>query len=176
MDEKVQRGEHQTAPSPPLCQQEAHLTQPVGTDADMTSQHKAGTPEILVFPSPTQGPNMPTRSKILLHQRAIPADALLFSNNSAETEKQENEISHSGNQKEIENRIQGWCLRSQTLVLLRSPTHHQQKRQHLPACLLILPPSPITSIYECVSKYLPLYIHPWALNSNPSFDLELKKH
>ncbi|XDC56153.1 hypothetical protein R6Z07M_007335 [Ovis aries] len=47
---------------------------------------------------------MPTRSKILLHQRAIPADALLFSNNSAETEKQENEISHSGNQKEIENR------------------------------------------------------------------------
>lgn len=48
---------------------------------------------------------MPTRSKILLHQRAIPADALLFSNNSAETEKQENEISHSGNQKEIENRV-----------------------------------------------------------------------
>ena len=46
-----------------------------------------------------------TRRKILLHQRAIPVDVLLFSNNSAETEKQENEINHSGNQKEIEYRV-----------------------------------------------------------------------
>lgn len=58
-----------------------------------------------MFPSLTQGHKMPTRRKILLHQRAMPVDVLLFSNNSAETEKQENKISHSGNQKEIEYRL-----------------------------------------------------------------------
>ena len=35
----------QTAPSLPLCQQEARLTQPAGTDADMTSQHEGQHPQ-----------------------------------------------------------------------------------------------------------------------------------
>lgn len=54
-----------------------------------------------MFYSLTRGQNIPKKRDVLSPPRVIPEEILLSANNSSQTEKQENKISHPGNQKEI---------------------------------------------------------------------------